>query len=362
MSATSLLGMIQEDSGDGVSAVTDASDKGTDVPENTVDPTIDAAGSPTDDENSKSDDDSDTNSTDDDSDTADTSLDDFLTSYKELTGRDLPGDHDSVDAAKASLADSAAAPAEPDEDAANWQHLMDAAQEDPRVLDALQQALSGESPKPAEKPAPKSDASDLAMPKSLEEVDLWRTKLYDADGKAREDADPTVAAQLSAFSNKMNEILFQLVTDPGKLLSPHTEQIEKRLLDTSRQESQQQSQERQTQVDYDQITAKNSDRMFIDGDQTKFSPFGEKVKAKLTALTSGKDAWKMSPRAYQEAIDFTAASVPSPQKIQKPSSRAGRKPAVTPAPDAAFDEEKFFRDNPRDGLVKLLLLRQKKKT
>jgi len=292
----------------------------------------------------------------------DTSVEDFRASFKELTGLDLEGDYDDVEAAKAGVAETLARSKQQDAAAANWQSLMEAAQEDPRILDSLKQALRGETagkPPAAGDSQPSADASKEEMPRSFEELQLWQSMLRDDKGNLKEDADPKVVARVTAFSRRMNEVLFDLVTNPDKLFTPHAAKIKEELLQTSRQETAQQVAIRQRQEQFEEITRQNSDKLFVDGDAkaAKLTPFGFKVRQAYNDLVG--DGMPEGPAALKRAIQFASSAIASPQPTRKVSSRAGRKPPVAPAPADEFDEEKFFAEG--GGLVDLLNLRMNRK-
>lgn len=282
---------------------------------------------------------------------------DFVQSFNELTGMELDGDYDDVESAKQAIADKFGNSDSSSDDATNWQNLMDAAREDPKVLDLLQNAIKGESPDdtppPKKAPATSGGNGEVTMPRSMDELQLWRSQLYDDEGRLRKDADQGVVDRMTAFNDKMQEVLFNLVSDPDKVLSPSIDKMKKELQDTSRSELQQQESNRKMQQEYESITNEYSDKLFIDGDRTKLTAYGKGVREAYGSLLD--DGMPESPKAYRRALRDAADAVTPPQKILKPSSRAGRKPATQPATHDTFDEEEFFQKG--GDLVKLLALK-----
>lgn len=347
MSEPSLLDYIQSEGSDDSSAATDA--KSTDVSESTVGTiTEPTAGNPVDEtENDTSDAD---NGSDDNA--GDTALDDYLASYKELTGKDLDGDYDDVDAAREAVTQLTSSDPAQSEAATNWQNLLEISQDDPKVMNALRLALSGETPAPA-KESDKTDDSGNGMPKSMEELRLWQSKI------AGENPDPEYVKKVSTYLDRVNQQLFDDVSNPTKRFEPMAAKLKQDILDEIRGESQQHAAAQQARGHFDALLETHAEKLYVDGDRSKLTDYGKQVNKELQDLTEGEGAMAPGARALQKAIDIASSSLASPQKTRKPSSRAGRKPAVNPAPDQGFDEQKFFDNG--GGLAELLELKMKRK-
>ena len=161
--------------------------------------------------------------------------------------------------------------------------------------------------------------------------------------------DPRDADKLLGVQSRMQDVLYQLVTNPDAVL---TGPLSKALGGLKREissEATAATQQQAVQHEIESIDREHAKALYIDGkphlfaSESVLTDFGQKVLAELRDLQSGGMPW--GPRMVDKAIRAVQATAPKPQGTRAVNPRARRSGADDNPPpgDSQIDPKDFFR-------------------
>jgi hypothetical protein len=165
------------------------------------------------------------------------------------------------------------------------------------------------------------------------------------------DAGVDVAAlqRLSKTADRMGRMLFDLASDPEKVLGPVFQKLRDQLTAETQQFVHSQGQQQQAEEAMNHVWASHADLVVDKTDRTKLSAAGQRVMERYGHLVNELGA-KASPATLQDAIDYVKSMTPAPRPTKQPSKSALHAPAM--AEEAAgkkTDLKERFRKGMTDG-------------
>jgi len=198
--------------------------------------------------------------------------------------------------------------------------------------------LNGTQRQPAK---PSTNGDDL--PSTLDEFMVLRAQMLDENGRRRRDIDPAIARKVEAMERKIQSTAFQWAKDPASVIRPYLDEIKQDLLKTTTLTTQQQFEQQRTQAELAEITKQHAAAMFVDGDTSRMTQFGQKVADNWTRLTKSLGAMP-NAETYRTAIQMAQLELPQPQPTRKAGQKAVRQPAVAATSKLTGEElEEQFR-------------------
>ena len=291
----------------------------------------------------------------------------FFDKYKALTGEDLAGQFESPDQAMRSLHEARKLVGRRDDSAQNWQRLIDSVPEERRdeFNLAIEKLRKGETlfPEPAAPPPRTSGGWEGASQDWDSYADFERaaSRLYDDQGRLRENIDPRFADSVGAMNRRINEASFTFARDPKAVIEPIVqaalEAARGELVETARYESRSTIEQKAMFDEVQRIKTENAEALFVNGDATSnnYTEFGRKVDAEVQALV--REGMPLGPAAIRRALKAVQAEYPQPQRTREPNARSTSRPGAAPARQAmAYDE--WLRQNPHGGTFEYLTWRE----
>jgi len=234
------------------------------------------------------------------------------------------------------------------EDAERWHAFLDAA----KGYEAeIQELLSGKKKAVAEPQLP-AGVTETEMLKSYDEYRLLEkiaSEALDADGKPKPGVDVAALQRLSKTADRMGRMLFDLASDPEKVLGPVFQKLRDQLTAETQQFVHSQGQQQQAEEAMNHVWASHADLVVDKTDRTKLSAAGQRVMERYGHLVNELGA-KASPATLQDAIDYVKSMTPAPRPTKQPSKSALHAPAM--AEEAAgkkTDLKERFRKGMTDG-------------